>query len=311
MIPKSNIIKYLAFFSIYTIWGSTYMLNKVAVSELPPFMLAGIRFCTAGVLMLFLARSLKKDIRISLQQMKNSMIAGFLFLAIGNGVVVWALSYVDSGFAALIIASQPLIVLLLLRIIEKKPIKKLSWVGVGIGFIGMLLLVTQEQIRQDESSLLGILMIIGCVITWGYASIFVGKADLPGNYLVNSGYQMVFGGISLVLMSLVKNEDWIVPTLWSTPVLWSMLGLIVFGSLVAFTSFNYLLKTVSPEKVATSTYINPIVAMVLGAVVLNETLSGQSIMAALILLTGVYFINMKRSPAVYLRSRAMRRIRNI
>lgn len=311
MIPKSNIIKYLAFFSIYTIWGSTYMLNKVAVSELPPFMLAGIRFCTAGVLMLFLARSLKKDIRISLQQMKNSMIAGFLFLAIGNGVVVWALSYVDSGFAALIIASQPLIVLLLLRIIEKKPIKKLSWVGVGIGFIGMLLLVTQEQIRQDESSLLGILMIIGCVITWGYASIFVGKADLPGNYLVNSGYQMVFGGISLVLMSLVKNEDWIVPTLWSTPVLWSMLGLIVFGSLVAFTSFNYLLKTVSPEKVATSTYINPIVAMVLGAVVLNENLSGQSIMAALILLTGVYFINMKRSPAVYLRRRAMRRIRNI
>jgi len=311
LIPKSNIIKYLAFFSIYTIWGSTYMLNKVAVSELPPFMLAGIRFCTAGVLMLFLARSLKKDIRISLQQMKNSMIAGFLFLAIGNGVVVWALSYVDSGFAALIIASQPLIVLLLLRIIEKKPIKKLSWVGVGIGFIGMVLLVTQEQIRQDESSLLGILMIIGCVITWGYASIFVGKADLPGNYLVNSGYQMVFGGISLVLMSLVKNEDWIVPTLWSTPVLWSMLGLIVFGSLVAFTSFNYLLKTVSPEKVATSTYINPIVAMVLGAVVLNETLSGQSIMAALILLTGVYFINMKRSPAVYLRSRAMRRIRNI
>ena len=311
MIPKSNIIKYLAFFSIYTIWGSTYMLNKVAVSELPPFMLAGIRFCTAGVLMLFLARSLKKDIRISLQQMKNSMIAGFLFLAIGNGVVVWALSYVDSGFAALIIASQPLIVLLLLRIIEKKPIKNLSWVGVGIGFIGMLLLVTQEQIRQDESSLLGILMIIGCVITWGYASIFVGKADLPGNYLVNSGYQMVFGGISLVLMSIVKNEDWIVPTLWSTPVLWSMLGLIVFGSLVAFTSFNYLLKTVSPEKVATSTYINPIVAMVLGAVVLNETLSGQSIMAALILLTGVYFINMKRSPAVYLRRRAMRRIRNI
>lgn len=287
------------------------MLNKVAVSELPPFMLAGIRFCIAGVLMLILASSLKKNIRISLQQMKNSVIAGFLFLAIGNGVVVWALSYVDSGFAALIIASQPLIVLLLLRIIEKKPIKKLSWIGVGIGFIGMLLLVTQKQIRQDESSLLGILMIIGCVITWGYSSIFVGKADLPRNYLVNSGYQMIFGGISLVLMSLVKNEDWIVPTLWSTPVIWSMLGLIVFGSLVAFTSFNYLLKTVSPEKVATSTYINPIVAMILGALVLNETVSGQSIMAALILLTGVYFINIKRSPAVYLRRRAMRRIRNI
>lgn len=310
MNPKNNIIKYLAFFSIYTIWGSTFMLNKVAVTELPPFMLAGIRFCTAGILMLSLASILKKNIRITFKQVKNSVIAGFLFLAIGNGVVVWALSYVDSGFAALIISSQPLIVLLLLRIVEKKPIKTYSWIGVGVGIVGMLLLITQKQIMQDESSLLGIVMIIGCVVTWGYASIFVGKADLPKNYLVNSGYQMAFGGISLVLMSLIKNEDWIAPMFWSSKVLWTMMGLILFGSLVAFTSFNYLLKTVSPEKVATSTYINPIVAMVLGAVVLNEKISGQSIVAALILLTGVYFINMKRSPAVYLRRRAMRKIRN-
>ena len=286
------------------------MLNKVAVTELPPFMLAGIRFCTAGILMLSLASILKKNIRITFKQVKNSVIAGFLFLAIGNGVVVWALSYVDSGFAALIISSQPLIVLLLLRIVEKKPIKTYSWIGVGVGIVGMLLLITQKQIMQDESSLLGIVMIIGCVVTWGYASIFVGKADLPKNYLVNSGYQMAFGGISLVLMSLIKNEDWIAPMFWSSKVLWTMMGLILFGSLVAFTSFNYLLKTVSPEKVATSTYINPIVAMVLGAVVLNEKISGQSIVAALILLTGVYFINMKRSPAVYLRRRAMRKIRN-
>ena len=286
------------------------MLNKVAVTELPPFMLAGIRFCTAGILMLSLASMLKKNIRITFKQVKNSVIAGFLFLAIGNGVVVWALSYVDSGFAALIISSQPLIVLLLLRIVEKKPIKTYSWIGVGVGIVGMLLLITQKQIMQDESSLLGIVMIIGCVVTWGYASIFVGKADLPKNYLVNSGYQMAFGGISLVLMSLIKNEDWIAPMFWSSKVLWTMMALILFGSLVAFTSFNYLLKTVSPEKVATSTYINPIVAMVLGAVVLNEKISGQSIVAALILLTGVYFINMKRSPAVYLRRRAMRKIRN-
>lgn len=279
--------------------------------ELPPFMLAGIRFTIAGCIMLTLAKLFGKSISISKRQLNNSVIAGFLFLAIGNGVVVWALTYVDTGFAALLIASQPLIVLLLLRIIEKKPVKKLSWIGVAIGLLGMTLLVSQQQIRQDASSLIGIFMIIGCVITWGYASIFVGKADLPKNYLVNSGYQMVFGGCASVIMSFIKREQWISPKLWSLEVVWSMIGLIIFGSLVAFTSFNYLLKTVSPEKVATSTYINPIVALILGAVVLDEIVTVQSIVAALILLTGVYFINMRRSPAVYLRRRAMRKIKNI
>ena len=152
-------------------------------------------------------------------------------------------------------------------------------------------------------------MILGCVVTWGYASIFVGKADLPSNYLVNSAFQMLFGSLWLISMSLVKGEQWINPVNWNNQVVWSMMGLIIFGSIVAFTSFNYLLRTVSPEKVATSTYINPIVAMVLGFLVLNETISTQSIIAALVLLTGVYFINMKRSPAVYLRRRAMRRLK--
>ena len=127
------------------------MLNKVAVMELPPFMLAGIRFTVAGTLMLTLASLFGKPIFMSKGQLKNSMIAGFLFLAIGNGVVVWALSYVDTGFAALIIASQPLIVLLLLRIVERKPVKRLSWIGVGIGLLGMTLLVSQQQVRQDTS----------------------------------------------------------------------------------------------------------------------------------------------------------------
>ena len=117
---KLKIIKYLAFFSIYLIWGSTYMLNKVAVMELPPFMLGGIRFITAGSIMLTLAKLFGKSISMSKAQLNNSIIAGFIFLAIGNVVVVWALTYVDTGFAALLIASQPLIVLLLLRILEKK-----------------------------------------------------------------------------------------------------------------------------------------------------------------------------------------------
>ena len=304
-----NITKVLAFLSIYLIWGSTYLLNKIAVGQLEPFMLAGVRFLSASFLMFLIVKVSNKSLKVTLTQLKNAAIAGFLFLAIGNGVVVWALSYVDSGLAALTIASQPLIVLLLLWIIEKKRIKLFSWVGVFVGLLGMYLLISQNQIASSPESLKGILMIIGCVITWGYASIFVGKAELPKNYLVNSAYQMFFGSLWLILMSVIKQEHWISPYEWQINVKWSMLGLIIFGSIVAFTSFNYLLRTVSPEKVATSTYINPIVAMVLGYLVLKETISTQSVVAAIVLLTGVYFINMKRDPRVYLRARAMKRLK--
>jgi drug/metabolite transporter (DMT)-like permease len=304
-----NITKVLAFLSIYLIWGSTYLLNKIAVGQLEPFMLAGVRFLSASFLMFLIVKVSRKSIKVTLVQLKNAAIAGFLFLAIGNGVVVWALSYVDSGLAALTIASQPLIVLLLLWILENKRIKLFSWVGVFVGLLGMYLLISQNQITSSPESLKGILMIIGCVITWGYASIFVGKAELPKNYLVNSAYQMFFGSLWLILMSMMKQEHWISPYEWEINVKWSMLGLIIFGSIVAFTSFNYLLRTVSPEKVATSTYINPIVAMILGYLVLKETISTQSAVAAVVLLTGVYFINMKRDPRVYLRARAMKRLK--
>lgn len=304
-----NITKVLAFLSIYLIWGSTYLLNKIAVGQLEPFMLAGVRFLSASFLMFLIVKVSNKSLKLTLVQLKNAAIAGFLFLAIGNGVVVWALSYVDSGLAALTIASQPLIVLLLLWIIENKRIKFFSWVGVFVGLLGMYLLISQNQITSSPESLKGILMIIGCVITWGYASIFVGKAELPKNYLVNSAYQMFFGSLWLILMSMIKQEHWISPNEWEINVKWSMLGLIIFGSIVAFTSFNYLLRTVSPEKVATSTYINPIVAMILGYLVLKETISTQSVVAAVVLLTGVYFINMKRDPRVYLRARAMKRLK--
>ena len=304
-----QITKVLAFLSIYLIWGSTYLLNKIAVGQLAPFMLAGVRFLTASLLMFLIVGITKKSLRVNLVQLKNTAIAGFLFLAIGNGVVVWALSYVDSGLTALTIASQPLVVLLLLWILEKRKIKLFLWVGVFVGLLGMYLLISQNQISSSPESFKGILMIIGCVITWGYASIFVGKAELPQNYLVNTAYQMLFGSLWLILMSVIKNERWISPVNWQPNVQWAMLGLIIFGSIVAFTSFNYLLKIVSPEKVATSTYVNPIVAMVLGYLVLKETISTQSIIAAVILLTGVYFINMKRDPRVYLRARAMKRLK--
>ncbi|WP_190808771.1 EamA family transporter [Flagellimonas sp. S3867] len=291
----------LAFFAIYVIWGSTYLLNKIAVLELPPFMLASFRFTTAGVLIFVWAKIMGINVSITKKQLKNTIIAGFLFLSFGNGVVVWALKYVDSGFAALEISAQPLIILLLMWILQGKKIQPMSIIGVIFGIIGIYLLVSQKQIITKEGSVLGMIMIFACMLSWGYGSLFVGKADLPSNYFVNTGYQMFTGGIILALMSFGLGEEWSSPADWTTKVQVVMVLLVIFGSILAFTSFNYLLKSVSPEKVATSTYVNPIVALILGWYFLEEEITFQSIIAAVILLTGVYFINTKKSLTIFAR----------
>jgi len=291
----------LAFFSIYVIWGSTYLLNKIAVLELPAFMLAGIRFVIAGILIFIICKIMGLSIKVTWPQLKNTAIAGFLFLTFGNGVVVWALKYVDSGFAALEISAQPLLVLFLMRILQGKKIQTMSVFGVILGFIGIYLLVSQKQIISQEGSVLGMIMIFMAMLSWGYGSLFVGRAELPRNYFVNTGYQMVIGGALMLIVSLILGEKWISPLVWSGKVQLSMLLLILFGSIVAFTAFNYLLRMVSPEKVATSTYVNPIIALILGWYFLNEQITLQSVIAAAILLTGVYFINTKKKLAIYSR----------
>ena len=292
---KNPVLIILAFFSIYVIWGSTYMLNKVAVGELEPFFLASIRFTSAGVLIFLISKLMGKSLAITKKQLLNTFIVGVLFLSFGNGVIVWALKYVDSGFAALEISAQPLVVLLLMRLLQGKRMKLMSLVGVALGISGIILLVSQQQIVTKEGSIVGMIMIFACMLSWAYGSLFVGKADLPKNFFVNTGYQMFTAGITLALMSLAFGEQWIAPNQWGESVQLSMVLLISFGSIVAYTSFNYLLKMVSPDKVATSTYVNPIIALFLGWYFLNEEITTQSIIAAAVLLTGVYFITTTRT----------------
>lgn len=301
VIKRNTGLIVLAFFAIYVIWGSTYLLNKIAVTELPAFMLAGFRFVIAGGLIFIIARALGLSLRINRKQFLNTIIAGFLFLTFGNGVVVWALKFVDSGFAALEISAQPLVVLILMRILQGKKIQPMSLVGVALGIIGIYLLVSQKQIITQEGALLGMVLIFACMLSWAYGSLFVGKAELPPNYFVNTGYQMLTGGAMLLLISVFLGERWSSPLGWSAPVQWSMILLIIFGSIVAFTAFNYLLRVVSPEKVATSSYVNPVIAMLLGWYFLKEQITIQSAIAAVILLTGVYFINTKKKLTLFSR----------
>ena len=284
----------LSFIAIYVIWGSTYVFNKIAVTELPPFFLASVRFIVAGLLIMIISKILKYKLAITKKQFFNSLIAGFLFLVYGNGVFVWALKYLDSGFAALLASTQPLFVLLLMRLIDRKPMQKKSIIGVLLGLLGMYLLVSQQEITSLEGSVLGIFMVFTCVFSWSYGSVFVSKADLPKNFFVSTGYQMLIAGFMLLLGSLIFKETWVSPLIWSTEVQLSMLFLISFGGIAVFTAFNYLLKNVSPEKVATSAYVNPIIAMILGWYFLSEKLTLQSIIASIVLLTGVYFITSRK-----------------
>ena len=292
---RETILIIAAFFAIYVIWGSTYLLNKIAVSDIPPLFLSSIRFVIAGVIIFIIAKILKISLHVTRKQFLNNALAGFLFLVYGNGIFVWSLRYVDSGFAALEASSLPLVVLILMRIIHKKKIQKMALVGVLLGLIGIYLLVSQQQITTGENSLLGVVMIATCIVSWAFASIFVSKADLHKSYFVNSGYQMLFGGILLSIFSLIVGETWTSPFDWKPLTFNIMILLIVFGSIVAFTAFNFLLQKVSPEKVSTSSYVNPLIAMLLGWYVLDEKISLQSIIAALILLLGVYFINSSKN----------------
>jgi len=287
-----------AFLSIYIIWGSTYLFNKIIVQELPPFLLAGIRFVVAGAIIFLISwftGSLKKPTK---PQLINSAFAGFLFLTVGNGAAVWALQYIDSSLEALLISAQPLILIFMLYFLEKKPILPKSLIGVFFGVLGIYLLVSQGDLNAGSGKWYGIGAVFIALLCWGYGSIFVSKADFPKNSFIKSGYQMVFGGGMMLIISFIIGEDTNNLLTVSDKVIWSMVYLIIFGSIVAFTSFNYLLLTVSPEKVATSTYINPIVAMILGVWVLDEVITDQALIAAALLLIGVYFINSSKSKAL-------------
>ncbi|MBF4984130.1 EamA family transporter [Nonlabens mediterrranea] len=273
---KKPVLIILSFFAVYVFWGSTYLWNKMAVTELPPFMLASIRFTTASAIIFVIAVLSGKKLTITKKQLLNTVLAGFLFLAYGNGVFVWALKYVDSGFASLLASLQPLVLLLMMRFVQRKSLKIKSIIGVFLGLLGMYLLVSQKGLQMQEDSWIGIIMIMSCIISWSAGSLFVAKADTPSNFFITTGYQMLSAGVILAIGSWAFDESWSEPLSWQLNTQIAIICLILFGSIAAFTAFNYLLKVVSTEKVATSSYVNPIIALLLGWYFLNESITMQS-----------------------------------
>lgn len=300
----NRLLVILSFISIYLIWGATYLFVVVTLRELTPFLMAGMRFVGAALLIMCFLPFIKSIEIPSRLQVKNSFIAGFLFLVLGNGGMSWALQYIDSGLAALIISAQPMVILFMLWIFQGQKIKLQSLIGVGLGMVGIYILVSQDTMTHSDDYWWGMLAITSCLFTWGYASLFVGKAEMPSNFFMNSALQMSFAGVIMILIGLctedVASIDW---AGISSATIWSMLFLILLGSIVAFTAFNYLLRYVSPEKVSTSTYVNPIVALFLGWYFLDESITSLSLIATGILLLGVYVINSSRFKRVGARVR--------
>ncbi|MEM9928701.1 MAG: EamA family transporter [Bacteroidota bacterium] len=286
-----------AFAAVYFIWGSTYLVNAWAIESIPPFFMCGTRFTFAGVL-LYLWGYFRGQPQPTRQHWLNSGLMGILFLAIGTGSAVWALQYIDSGVTALVIAIDPLLIMLLLwMLFGQRPL----WQGIlggCIGLVGTLILVGQPQFTDTSETLWGLAAICLALTAWAFASIYVSRIAQPDSRPRRSAMQMIIGGLALCIYSFVIGEaatfEWSNLTVKSAG---SWLYLVTFGSIIAFSSFNFLLAKVSPEQVATSTYVNPVVALFLGWSLNNEILTNQSILAAVVLLTGVFFINRGKGQA--------------
>jgi drug/metabolite transporter (DMT)-like permease len=283
----------LAFAAIYVIWGSTYLAILYAIESIPPFLMAGTRFLVAGG-SLYLWSRLTGGERPSKGAWVATAVTGILMLAVGNGAVTWSEQRIPSGLAALLVASVALWMVLLefLRKNGTRP-TMLSIVGLLIGFGGVALLVGPAALSDTRDlDVLASLVLIGASLSWAAGSVYSRVLPRPASASLGSGMQMLAGGVVLFIVGVSSGELGRLDLAGVTTRSVLSLGyLIVFGSLVGFTAYAWLLRKCSPAAVATYAYVNPIVAMLLGWLMAGEEFGPRMIIAAAIILSGVALIN--------------------
>ena len=289
---RDRLLILLAFSVTYFVWGATYLANYWAIGSIPVFFMGGTRFLTAGFL-LYGFTLLRGDRALPRRRyLINSGIIGILLLGVGTGAVVWAQQYIPTSTTSLIIAFEPLVVMLMMwGILRNRPPAK-AFVGAFISICGMGLLITQPIAVGGGDAYLGLIAIASGMLCWGSGMLLRQRLDLGPNQVRGTAMQMLVAGVFLLLSSPFL-DDWSTWTIADvTPrSAYAWLFLVFFGSILAFSAFNYLLGKVSADKVATNTYVNPVVAVLLGGLLNNEVVTGQSLLAGAVLLTGVYFIN--------------------
>jgi drug/metabolite transporter (DMT)-like permease len=278
-----------AYLSVFLIWGSTYLVIRIGVRDIAPALFAGLRFLAAGTSLLLYAFVTKRPLRRSLADLKTLAVVGILLLVGGNGLVVWSEQWVPSGLAAVIIASVPLFMTSIDSMIPGGyRLSVLGWSGIFIGFGGVIILVYPTFSHGGSIDPLGTAGLILASFFWSAGSVYSKRRTVKGDILVNSAIQMLAGGIALLLLAAGSGE--IEATRFTLDGLLSLLYLIVFGSIIGYTAYVYLLHHVAPAKASMYAYINPVVAILLGWAVLAEPLELRTIFATAIILGGVAIV---------------------
>lgn len=289
-----------AYAAVYVVWGSTYLAIRYAIETLPPFLMAGIRFLVAGAL-LFLWARLRGAPRPSLANWKATLLIGALLLLGGNGAVVWAEQRVPSGITALLVATVPLWMVLIewLRPGGRRPAARVA-LGVIAGMIGLLVLVGPGSLRGNGNvNVLGAAALMFGSLSWAVGSLWSKRVALPDSPSLATGMEMLAGGTLLLLAGMSTGElaalDLGGASLAS---LGALAYLVLFGSLVGFSAYVWLLKVEPPARVATYAYVNPVVAVLLGWLVAGERITGATLVAAAIIIGAVVLIVSGRKPDV-------------
>ncbi|MDE3126304.1 MAG: EamA family transporter [Bacteroidota bacterium] len=282
---------YIAFTATSVLWGSTWVMSKVGVKGLPGLQLSAVRQFIAGTIILayFLMRGEKLP---TLRQLALMAGIGFFTFFLSNGLSTWSVAYISSGLAALIAALYPLFVVLLELFINKnnKP-SALTFFGLALGFGGILLVFYEDASHHHGSSYVtGILLCLMATIGWSIGTILLSKNTLPIKPQYSLGWQMITASVLIGLLSLATGQH--IPFQQVPLLSWlALIYLVVVGSIIAYIAFLYTMQHLTPSVAALYAYINPVVALFIGAALLQEPLTLFNIVGSVITLLGVYLVN--------------------
>jgi drug/metabolite transporter (DMT)-like permease len=286
----------LAFLAVYLCWGMTYLAMRIAVEDIPPHLMSGARFLVAG-LILYLWIRRRGDPKPSAIQWRAAAVVGAFLLLGGNATVAWAEQQVPSGLAAVLIAVAPIwMVAFEWARGGPRPGKRVI-AGLMLGLAGVALLVSPKGDSATQVNLVGAVMLVLASASWAWGSVVSKSAPLPKSPFLATSMEMVAGGVLLLLTALAAGQfAHFRPTQVSADAVLAWLFLVVFGSLVGFTAYIWLLGVTSIAKAGTYAYVNPIVAVFLGWAILDEPVTVRTLIAALVILVGVALVNIEWKP---------------
>jgi len=281
----------LAFLSIYLIWGSTYLAIRYAVATIPPLYTAGVRHVIAGTILLLWCAWKRK--RPTMAQLRASIVIGVFFFLIGHGMLHWAETVVPSGLAALLIAIEPIFVFALTEAADRRWRMNLPLLaGVILGLGGVALLFGKGVLTSAPGMAVGAVAILIGALSWSVGIVYSRKSHLSGHPLLLSALSLLAGGVMLLIAGTIGGEAHDFTLASVTGQSWAALAyLIVFGSLVTFTAYNWLMEHYSPTLVSTHTYVNPIVAVLLGWLLAGEPLTLNVGIAAAMVIGAVMLVD--------------------